>query len=82
MPAEKEAGRSRRQAAEKSARRERTRRAGSLHRPRTLSPVAGRLETSRQHLHLRWRFGHESRTGRHHPPIPHALVSGGTAFTA
>ena len=53
---EEEPGRFRRGAFKKPARGAGTRRAGNLHRPRTLPPVAGGLETSRRHVHFRrWR---------------------------
>jgi hypothetical protein len=42
------------------------RRAGSLHRPRALRIVIGRLKTSHRHLHLR-RRRIQGRDGRNHP---------------
>jgi hypothetical protein len=77
--AKKEAGRFRRQAFEKPARREGTRRAGGLHRPRALRAVAGRLETSHRHVHLRQR-PHERGTRRNHPAI-HAPLDANPGVT-
>lgn len=67
------AGEERGEAFQKAERREGTRRAGGLHRPRTLRAGRGGLGAPHRHLHLRRRERLESRTRRDHPPLSRAV---------